>query len=92
MLKRISLLSIVSLVFALAVYATTRTPEADEPKPLPEMKFNDVKEIAPGVFFRYSSIAANDPRFPSAAATTPGSSSRTTSSLSTRTSRRKPRT
>src|SRR4029079_7053192 len=64
MLKRISLLSIVSLVFALAVYATTRTPEADEPKPLPEMKFNDVKEIAPGVYFRYSSIAANDPKIP----------------------------
>jgi glyoxylase-like metal-dependent hydrolase (beta-lactamase superfamily II) len=28
------------------------------------MKFNDVKEIAPGVFFRYSSIAANDPSIP----------------------------
>ena len=28
--------------------------------PLPKMKFNDVKEIAPGVFFRYSSISATD--------------------------------
>ena len=28
------------------------------------MKFNDVKEIAPGVFFRYSSIAATDPKIP----------------------------
>ena len=28
------------------------------------MKFNDVKEIAPGVFFRYSSISANDPKIP----------------------------
>ena len=32
--------------------------------PIPEMKFNDVKEIAPGVFFRYSSISANDPKIP----------------------------
>jgi len=28
------------------------------------MKFNEVKEIAPGVFFRYSSISANDPKIP----------------------------
>jgi cyclase len=28
---------------------------------LPEMKFNDVREIAPGVYFRYSSISASDP-------------------------------
>ncbi len=27
---------------------------------LPKMKFNDVKEIAPGVFFRYSAISATD--------------------------------
>ena len=27
---------------------------------LPQMKFNEVKEIAPGVFFRYSSISATD--------------------------------
>jgi phosphoglycerate dehydrogenase-like enzyme/glyoxylase-like metal-dependent hydrolase (beta-lactamase superfamily II) len=27
---------------------------------LPKMKFNDVREIAPGVFFRYSSISATD--------------------------------
>mgnify|MGYP003337402582 CR=1 FL=1 len=31
---------------------------------IPEMKFNDVKEIAPGVFFRYSSISATDPSVP----------------------------
>src|SRR5437764_1111355 len=36
-------------------------PGADE---LPKMKFNEVREIAPGVFFRYSSISANDPRIP----------------------------
>jgi glyoxylase-like metal-dependent hydrolase (beta-lactamase superfamily II) len=34
---------------------------ADE---LPKMQFNDVKEIAPGVFFRYSSISATDPSIP----------------------------
>src|SRR4051794_10204446 len=28
--------------------------------PLPPMKFNDVREIAPGVFFRYSAIDPND--------------------------------
>lgn len=32
-------------------------PAADD---LPKMNFNDVKEIAPGVFFRYSSISATD--------------------------------
>src|SRR5437660_3501579 len=28
---------------------------------LPAMKFNDVREVAPGVFFRYSAISATDP-------------------------------
>src|SRR5436190_7583525 len=31
---------------------------ADEP--IPKMKFNEVKEVAPGVFFRYSSISPDD--------------------------------
>ncbi len=31
---------------------------------LPKMKFNEVKEIAPGVFFRYSSISATDKTVP----------------------------
>lgn len=31
---------------------------------LPKMKFNEVKEIAPGVFFRYSSISATDRTVP----------------------------
>ena len=34
---------------------------ADDP---PEMKFNDVKEVAPGVYFRYSSISASDMSIP----------------------------
>ena len=31
---------------------------------LPKMQFNDVKEVAPGVFFRYSSISATDMAIP----------------------------
>src|SRR5262249_16591973 len=34
-----------------------------EAKP-PEMNFNDVREVAPGVFFRYSSISADDKTIP----------------------------
>jgi glyoxylase-like metal-dependent hydrolase (beta-lactamase superfamily II) len=34
-----------------------------EDKP-PEMKFDEVREIAPGVFFRYSSISASDKNVP----------------------------
>jgi len=34
---------------------------ADE---LPPMKFNEVREVAPGVFFRYSSISATDKTVP----------------------------
>ena len=30
----------------------------------PRMKFNEVKQVAPGVFFRYSSISASDPKVP----------------------------
>src|SRR4051794_37253518 len=33
-------------------------------EPLAPMKFNDVREIAPGVFFRYSSISATDKSIP----------------------------
>jgi cyclase len=29
-------------------------------QPLPKMKFNEVREVAPGVFFRYSAISATD--------------------------------
>jgi phosphoglycerate dehydrogenase-like enzyme/glyoxylase-like metal-dependent hydrolase (beta-lactamase superfamily II) len=45
---RLSLLAF--LVLAAAI-------RADEP---PKMKFNEVREVAPGVFFRYSSISATD--------------------------------
>ncbi len=36
-------------------------PAGDE---FPKMKFNEVREIAPGVFFRYSSISATDKSVP----------------------------
>jgi glyoxylase-like metal-dependent hydrolase (beta-lactamase superfamily II) len=64
--QRIALLALTGLALGLAVYAGSIQPEAafTEPLPIPEMKFNDVKELAPGVFFRYSSIAANDPKIP----------------------------
>jgi cyclase len=63
MRKRLTLLAAVGIAFALVVYASAEKP-AEEAKqlPIPEMKFNDVKEIAPGVFFRYSSISADDPK------------------------------
>ena len=66
MLKRVSLIAVTLGSFVLAVvYANADKPAAaPEKPPLPEMKFNDVKEIAPGVFFRYSSISANDPKIP----------------------------
>jgi cyclase len=64
MLQRLTILAATGLAVALAVYAGAERPEAAEQLPIPEMKFNDVKEIAPGVFFRYSSIAANDPKIP----------------------------
>jgi glyoxylase-like metal-dependent hydrolase (beta-lactamase superfamily II) len=65
MFKRVSLLSAVAAVFALVVYAgVDKAAEEAKQLPVPEMKFDDVKEIAPGVFFRYSSISANDPKIP----------------------------
>src|SRR5258707_414909 len=43
------------LLLAGALGIAPAVPPAD----LPKMKFNEVKEIAPGVFFRYSSISAS---------------------------------
>ncbi len=45
------------LVLACLLASVPAAPAADA---LPPMKFNEVKEIAPGVFFRYSSISATD--------------------------------
>lgn len=62
MFKKFAALLLSAAVVALAVYAAEDKP-ADKVD-LPKMKFDDVKEIAPGVFFRYSSISATDPKVP----------------------------
>ena len=46
------------LTFLSALLMATTASAQDFPK----MKFNDVHEVAPGVFFRYSSISATDPK------------------------------
>src|SRR6266702_3666374 len=56
-LMKLAALVVVAGVFLVAVLAA---PDGK----IPEMKFNDVKEIAPGVFFRYSSISATDKTVP----------------------------
>src|ERR1044071_7401328 len=50
-----------ALAFACLVAAARGARAGDK---LPQMKFNDVREVAPGVFFRYSSISATDPKIP----------------------------
>ena len=62
MLKKLAALSVTAAVVALAVYAAEDKPP--EKVDLPKMKFDDVKEVAPGVFFRYSSISASDTKIP----------------------------
>src|SRR5439155_12575597 len=47
------------LIIAVSASATTASA-AD----LPKMQFNEVRELAPGVFFRYSSISATDKTVP----------------------------
>jgi glyoxylase-like metal-dependent hydrolase (beta-lactamase superfamily II) len=53
---------LIALLAAPAVFLVAVLAKPDD-KP-PEMKFNDVKELAPGVYFRYSSISATDPKVP----------------------------
>ena len=64
MFQRVALLAAVAAAFVLALYAAADKPAPPAEKPLPAMKFDDVAEIAPGVFFRYSSISATDPKVP----------------------------
>jgi cyclase len=47
------------LLVALA-FVTAHLAHLGAADDLPKMKFNDVKELAPGVFFRYSSISATE--------------------------------
>lgn len=51
-----------ALLTGLAVFLVVVLAKPDD-KP-PQMKFNEVREIAPGVFFRYSSISATDKTIP----------------------------
>ncbi len=64
MLKRLALLAATAAAVTVAVLFAQDKPKPDDKVELPQMKFNDVKEIAPGVFFRYSSISATDPKVP----------------------------
>jgi glyoxylase-like metal-dependent hydrolase (beta-lactamase superfamily II) len=65
MLKKLALSVAAGGVFVLVVLASAeRAAEQPAKEAIPEMKFNDVKEIAPGVFFRYSSISATDKSVP----------------------------
>src|SRR5438034_1688977 len=50
----------VSLLMIALLCAATLASAAD----LPKMQFNEVREVAPGVFFRYSSISATDMTIP----------------------------
>src|SRR5215216_6341528 len=50
-------------VFLLVALARS-APKAPPDETPPEMKFDEVKEVAPGVFFRYSSISATDKAVP----------------------------
>jgi cyclase len=65
-MKRVLPFTAAAAVLAAVLYlhADRPAPAAQGPLPIPEMQFNDVKEIAPGVFFRYSSISAADPKIP----------------------------
>jgi glyoxylase-like metal-dependent hydrolase (beta-lactamase superfamily II) len=68
MFKRVFLLLLTVGAIALAVVIAQGKPktteEAKAKVELPKMKFDEVKEIAPGVFFRYSSISATDTKVP----------------------------
>src|SRR5947199_307093 len=50
--------------WAMAVVLCLGTATTAAAQDLPKMEFGDVKEIAPGVFFRYSSISATDEKVP----------------------------
>ena len=65
MIRRMLLLTLAVIAI---VFTARASQKKDSPEPiqaaLPGMKFNDVVQIAPDVFFRYSSISATDPKVP----------------------------
>ncbi len=64
MFRRLLLVAVSLGVVGFAVILAEEKKELPEKPKIPSMKFNDVVEIAPGVFFRYSSISATDPKVP----------------------------
>ena len=66
MFKKIVTGSIALIAVAVAVVIADDKQQVKEPEKveLPAMKFDDVNEVAPGVFFRYSSISATDKTVP----------------------------
>jgi hypothetical protein len=50
-----------TVLFAIVLGSSLRVRAAEAPL---RMNFNEVKEVAPGVFFRYSSISATDTTVP----------------------------
>src|SRR5436190_23621267 len=64
-MSRLLLCTLTACALLAAVIASTQqSARTSAPPPLPEMNFNEVREISPGVFFRYSSISATDPKVP----------------------------
>jgi cyclase len=64
MLRKFALLVVsTGLVVFAVIAADDKKTQAVKPI-IPDLKFNDVAEIAPGVFFRYSSISATDLKVP----------------------------
>jgi cyclase len=62
MLHRLGLAAVVAaVILTVLAVAPSRSDNPPNAVKVPEMKFNDVVELAPGVFFRYSSISATDP-------------------------------
>jgi glyoxylase-like metal-dependent hydrolase (beta-lactamase superfamily II) len=64
MFKVLTFLTCFAGVLTVAVCAPSRGQKAEQSPAIPDMKFNDVKELAPGLFFRYSSISVTDPTVP----------------------------
>jgi len=64
MLRRLLLLVVSVTAVVVAVFAAEEKKAPVEKPKIPEMKFNEVVEVAPGVFFRYSSISATDKTVP----------------------------
>ncbi len=59
-MKTLTRLGLFVGIFILFIVVASASQQAG----IPDLKFDEVKELAPGVFFRYSSISATDPKVP----------------------------